>query len=241
VATVAAMRAWVVDNGPCPYLPGRRFRAVVVAERLPEIYRELMDHGFRRSGSVAYLPDCHGCRACVPLRVDVPRFAPRRDQRRCAARNGDLVVRAVARGGEADERTALWGRYQAAVHGSAEGGAADLAEAGGVDGCELEARDASGRLLAVSVVDRFADALSSVYCYWDPAQADRGLGTFMALAEIAHARSEGLRWWYLGYWVDGCGKMAYKRRYGPHELLVEGAWREPLSDPAPPAPPPPPR
>jgi arginine-tRNA-protein transferase len=79
--------------------------------------------------------------------------------------------------------------------------------------------------VAVSIVDLFPDALSSVYCYWDPDLAERGLGTWMALAEIDHARRTGRAWWYLGYWVSGCGKMAYKARYRPQQRLVDGAWR----------------
>jgi arginine-tRNA-protein transferase len=30
---------------------------------------------------------------------------------------------------------------------------------------------------------------------------------------------------YLGYWIHGSGKMAYKAQFGPHELLIGGEWR----------------
>jgi arginine-tRNA-protein transferase len=220
-----AMQAWMADHGPCPYLPGRRFRSVVVEGDLGRAYRELMDIGFRRSGPMAYVPDCGSCRACVPVRVAVDRFVPRRDQRRVAARNRDLAFHEVPRG-TCGERESLWERYQREVHGQEDpglppGGASD----GGVSGAELHARDAAGRLVAVSIVDLFPDAVSSVYCYWDPDLAERGLGTWMALAEIDHARRTGRAWWYLGYWVAGCGKMDYKTRYRPQQRLVDGAWR----------------
>jgi arginyl-tRNA--protein-N-Asp/Glu arginylyltransferase len=219
------MKAWLVDHGPCPYLDGRGFRSVVVEGDLGRSYRALMDAGFRRSGPVAYLPDCPGCSACVSVRVSVADFAPRRDQRRIWARNRDLTTTLEPRGDSA-EREALWGRYQAMVHGQSEPGPPPGREPdGGVEGGELHARDGSGRLVAVSIVDLFPDALSSVYCYWDPDLAERGLGTWMALAEIDHARRTGRAWWYLGYWVSGCGKMAYKARYRPQQRLVDGAWR----------------
>jgi len=30
---------------------------------------------------------------------------------------------------------------------------------------------------------------------------------------------------YLGYWIEGSAKMAYKASFGPNEILREGAWR----------------
>jgi arginine-tRNA-protein transferase len=35
----------------------------------------------------------------------------------------------------------------------------------------------------------------------------------------------GLPYLYLGYWIQGCRKMAYKQAYRPLEVLVEGRWR----------------
>lgn len=184
-----------------------------------------MDLRFRRSGNQVYMPMCEGCSACQPIRVEVAGFQPRADQRRCWARNTDLTVTLVPRGCD-DERTDLYRRYQATVHGkdARQESAAMLVEDGGVSGGELHARDAQGTLVAVSVVDLFDDALSSVYCYYDPAARRRGLGTYMALAEIYHARTNGLTWLYLGFFVAGCAKMEYKKRFGPAELLVDGEW-----------------
>jgi arginyl-tRNA--protein-N-Asp/Glu arginylyltransferase len=217
----------VFDCGPCPYLPDRRFQAFQ-PDALPAgvTYRELMDHGFRRSGAVLYRPMCAGCAACQPIRVAVAGFVPRRDQRRCAQRNADLAVTWAARGMD-DERLPLWQRYEVAVHGRA---LADLdsgdhlAASGTVPGGELHARDAQGRLLAVSVVDVLGDALSSVYCYYEPTERARALGTFMALAELTWARAAGMVWWYPGFYVAGCAKMAYKARFGPAELLTDQGW-----------------
>lgn len=221
------MQGYVIDCGPCPYLPFRRFHAFHPHPNPPPVpYRRLMDHRFRRSGSLVYMPMCPKCDACQPVRVDVPAFRPRRDQRRCAARNRDLTVSWEPRGID-DERQALYARYQRAVHekdGPGDDDAGFLTEDGGVPGGELHARDRDGRLLAVSVCDRFADALSSVYCYYDPDARERALGTFMALAEIGFCRQHGLAWWYIGFLVRGSQKMAYKARFLPQEVLEGGQW-----------------
>jgi arginine-tRNA-protein transferase len=34
----------------------------------------------------------------------------------------------------------------------------------------------------------------------------------------------GLDYLYLGYWIRGCRKMAYKSDYRPLELYVKGKW-----------------
>lgn len=205
--------------------------ALFVPEDGVAAYRGLLDAGFRRSGAAVYAPFCPACRACRALRVPVAGFRPRRDQRRCAVRNRDLSFTLHSRGSD-DERRALYARYQMTVHGGGDAAGADgLLEDGGAPGGELHARDAGGRLLAVSVLDRWDDALSSVYCYWEPEAARRGLGTAMALAELALAARLGLRWWYPGYWIADCPAMAYKARFGPAEILQgdlrdgDLAWR----------------
>ena len=39
------------------------------------------------------------------------------------------------------------------------------------------------------------------------------------------ARRLGLPYLYLGYWVEGSPKMAYKSRYMPQERLLNGEWQ----------------
>jgi arginine-tRNA-protein transferase len=63
-----------------------------------------------------------------------------------------------------------------------------------------------------------------VYSYYDMAQSDRSLGTFMILEHIERTRRMGLPHVYLGYWVDGSRKMAYKARFLPQERLGMQGW-----------------
>jgi arginine-tRNA-protein transferase len=52
----------------------------------------------------------------------------------------------------------------------------------------------------------------------------RSLGTFMILDHFARARAAGLPYVYLGYWVSGSRKMAYKVRFEPQEHLGPKGW-----------------
>jgi arginine-tRNA-protein transferase len=158
------------------------------------LYVGFMDASFRRSGHVVYQPVCRGCRACVSIRVPVGRFQPSKSQRRCWRRNQDLNV-AVAPPLLSDEKFDLYCRYTRDWHGSPEPDTGDGLEAflyqSPLTSLEFCYRDASGRLLAVGICDTASDALSSVYFYFNSADADRGLGTFGAMREIEFARASG--------------------------------------------------
>jgi len=209
---------------PCPYLPGRvaTLEGFFADRADAGVYRALMDHGFRRSGTLFYRPRCNGCDQCRPLRVLVAAFAPSRSQRRCQSRNRDITVHAGAPEFTAEKHD-LYRRYATQKHGAqpekADDGLAEFLYGKVVDSMEFTFRDSWGTLLAVSICDVFADALSSVYCFYDVQARRRGLGTFTALQEIGYARERGLGYYYLGFLVSDCPSMCYKALYRPHELL----------------------
>lgn len=233
------VRLTTLPDRPCPYLPGRvaTSRAFLAGEMGGAVYDAFMDAGFRRSGTLVYQPVCRACRACVPVRVVVDAFAPTRSQRRCATRNADLTVE-VAPPVPTDETFDLYARYQTARHADPvhDDGEEDeptraafesfLYESP-VDTLEFTYRDPAGRVLAVGIADFCPRSLSSVYFYYDPAESARGLGTYGAIREIDWCRTRGVPYYHLGFWVAGCRKLEYKRRFGPNELLrPDGQWGE---------------
>lgn len=225
---------------PCPYLPGRsaRSRAFWAAQMAPAMYEEFMNAGFRRSGNVLYQPVCRGCRACLPIRVPVLRFRPNKSQRRCRRRNADLRI-SSATPVATDEKFELYRRYLRDWHGGTmednRTGFEQFLYQSPVESLESCYRDPEGRLLAVGICDVGPASLSSVYFYFDPVDAIRGLGTFGVLCEIEDALRLRLRHYYLGYWVSECDAMEYKSSFRPNELLDhDQVWREAESDvPAP--------
>jgi leucyl-tRNA---protein transferase len=216
----------------CSYLANRLARSVFVDPSMTldaGRYGTLLDLGFRRSGAYVYRPACGACQECRPVRVPVAEFIPNRAQRRCARRNADLTVRFETE--LSAEHYALYRRYLYARH---PGGGMDpedreafrsfLSSAWGYT--EIFAvRDRAGRLLAGGVVDCVPQGLSAVYTYFEPAEDDRSLGTFMILSEIERARTLRAGYLYLGYWVNGSAKMDYKRNFRPLEILSSAGWR----------------
>lgn len=217
---------------PCPYLPEQTatLQGFAAQQLDPAIYRGLLDHGFRRSGAFFYRPHCSACNQCIPLRVNVEGFMPSRSQRRCWGRNANVTVD-IARPSLTPEKARLYEQYQRQKHSQTEekgmGALADFLYNPVVDSVEFSYRDPGGQLVAVGICDVLADALSSVYCYYDATQTRRGLGTFSALFELNYAKRQRLTYYYLGYLVRGCRAMRYKASYRPYELLDStGRWRE---------------
>jgi len=78
--------------------------------------------------------------------------------------------------------------------------------------------------MAVGILDEEPEALSTVYCYFDPEERTRGLGVFNVLWTLDYARTCGIPYVYLGYYVAGSPSMSYKASFRPHELLDGTRW-----------------
>lgn len=232
---------YVTSPAPCPYLAGRLERKLfthLTRDKPAHMIDNLLRGGFRRSQSIAYVPYCEGCNACVSVRVPVDAFRPGKSLRRTLNRNRDITAVRVDNV-PTSEQYAMFRDYVADRHG--DGGMADMSvldfmmmiEDSSVQSSVTEYRvrpddgltlDTDGELVAAALVDRLSDGLSLVYSFFDTEAGDRSLGTYMVLEHIAHARRLGLPYVYLGYWIDGSPKMAYKARFRPQERLTPNGW-----------------
>ncbi|MCJ8141590.1 arginyltransferase [Ancylobacter sp. A5.8] len=233
---------YLTAPSPCPYLPGREERKVfthLVGERATQLNDVLTHGGFRRSQSIAYRPACEHCRACVSVRICVSDFRETRGFRRVRKANADLIgdMRAAV---PTAEQYSLFRAYLDSRH--SDGGMADMSvldyammvEDSHVRTRLIEYRPrgpdtgitgrGQGALHAVALSDILADGLSMVYSFYEPEDIGRSLGTFMILDHIDKARQLGLPYVYLGYWVEGSEKMAYKARFLPQERLSPPGW-----------------
>jgi arginine-tRNA-protein transferase len=197
---------------------------VVPQPMVPGIYHSLMDLNFRRLGAVFYRPACASCEECRQVRVPVAAFAPSRSQRRCFTRNADLVA-VAAPPSPSEEKRILYKRYLEGRHdGQMDGSPSEFygfLYASTVETLEVSYR-LGDRLVGVGVVDVEPEALSAVYCYFEPDLPERSLGVFNILWLIEECRRRGIPNLYLGYYVRDSRKMNYKAAYRPHEILDPG-------------------
>ena len=237
-------RFFVTAPAPCPYLPGRTERKVFAELKGTDatgMNEALGRIGFRRSQTVVYRPSCDFCQACVSVRVVADRFQPSATQKKLLRRHADLEVHACEPW-STDEQWRLLGRYLAARHPA--GGMAtmngndyaDMIEQSPVDTVVVEYREPSvngrpGRLVGCCLTDKQSDGLSMIYSFFEtddptrPGPGRNGLGNFIIMDHILRAGRAGMDFVYLGYWIEGCDRMAYKRRFKPVEALIAGSWR----------------
>lgn len=222
---------FITPQHPCSYLPRRQAQTLFFDPRqtvTEATYQTLTEHGFRRSGSHLYRPHCAACSACVPTRIPVATFTPRRTQRRTQKANADLTVR-VESAHFSDRYYELYEKYVVGRHSEGDMFPPSPDQFRSFllspwSSTFFLCSYAGDTLVSVAVTDRQPRGLSAIYTFFDPDLDRRGLGVFSILQQVALARELELPYVYLGYWIAECEKMRYKTQYRPVELLVAERW-----------------
>lgn len=218
----------------CSYLPDRQANSLFVdpeLEMTADVYSELIQHGFRRSGGHVYTPYCQKCHDCIPIRLNVQKFVLSRSQKRCNNKN-KLITAHTKESIYDKDHYQMYSDYVTSRH---PGGGMDEPDndkyldfltSDWSNTTFFEFRE-NEHLISVAVTDIVEDGLSAVYTFFEPSPEyqKRSLGVFSILWQIEEARNRGLKWLYLGYWIKNCQKMSYKNNYQPLEYFYNHAWQ----------------
>jgi len=223
-----AVTIYRTSNGPCPYLPhGQWITDVFYADRISgRTYEKLLEQGWRRSGNYFYYNICPGCGQCMPLRVDVRHFCPNRSQKRTIRDNRDITVERIPAVFDTQDY-ALYRNYCLTRYNQ------NLTEddyqrflTQSPLTTEIMRYRSGGSLIAAAWIDLLPDSISSVYCAYDPACAQRSPGTLSILRQIELCRRLEKSWLYLGFYVPASLHMSYKKNFRPGQIFIRKRWHD---------------
>ena len=228
---IQSVKFFLTKHEDCSYLPEQQSSLLVVdptRKISSSEYSRLTQSGFRRSGATIYRPQCKSCEECVPIRIPVEDFFPKRRHKRILRKNSHITVSKVSPFFSV-EHFSLYSKYIESRHSS--GGMApssieqyrDFLLEGRPETSFYEYRE-DEILLAVAVTDSLSDGISAVYNFYDPTLGSRALGIFMILSLLEETMKQSKRFLYIGYWIKECKKMSYKNQFCPSERLIKGKW-----------------
>lgn len=215
----------------CSYLPNRKATTMFLDPKANvslELYNELSQLGFRRSGSHYYRPHCDQCKACIPIRVPVSEFKPSRSQKRILNKNIDLAYQILPPDFHEDHYL-LYEKYINLRHSDGDMYPPSREQyrsflVNGHSSTEFVEFSHNQQLVGIAVIDRLIDGLSAIYTFFDPDFESISPGTFAVLWQIQEAQRSGLPFVYLGYYIRQCQKMTYKTSFKPFHARVNDIW-----------------
>ncbi|MGZ8545832.1 MAG: arginyltransferase [Sulfuricurvum sp.] len=221
-------------NEPCSYISGntQTIRYKIIRECTKAQCEALILRGWRRFGEMYFRPVCSDCTACESLKIDVDNYLFSKSERRILRKNAHVTsfIRTPSMSGEHLE---LFYRYHAYKHKTRSWDPPKIDpknyQASFVNGHEDFGYEVlyfeEDKLIAVDLIDVLDEGISALYCYYDPHYSQLSLGKYTLLKQIALAKQLGLKWIYLGYYVQGCQSLSYKVTYSP-ALELQGRPEE---------------
>lgn len=217
----------------CSYLAEQAERLVFTLPDQPlspDLYQQLMNYNFRRTGQQLYRPYCANCQACQAVRIPAAHFVPSTSQRKLLknAAKKQWHYRVIP-AGDAMQYFDLYQQYISVIHAGGVMDPPDPEHLQSMFQCDwlnilvLE-QYLQQQLVGVMILDQLPDGLSAVYSFYQPA-TELALGKLAILATLEYLATTPSAYLYLGYYIFECQKMAYKADFAPQQRLIAGNWQ----------------
>jgi arginine-tRNA-protein transferase len=218
----------------CTYLPEKRLRFAYAffAQLDKEELESFLSKGWRKFGIYYFKPECGDCRDCIPLRVIANDFIPSKSQRRILRKS----MRVDIKFSNLDYKEEIYDIYKthSEVKFKKETDREDFISSFYNVSCPTIQSEyyLDGILFAIGFLDVSTEALSSIYFAYYPDFEQYSPGTLSILKEIEFAKTLGLKYYYLGYYIQKNKSMAYKNRFFPNEKYCweTGLWIKDINE-----------
>ncbi len=163
----------------------------------------------------------------IPLRLDLEKFTPTKSQRRVWKKIDGLTVRIQPPEFDGSQHALFHQHKQRFTENVPDSLETFLGHQPGVVPCEMvEVALLDGpRLIAASYLDLGQESVSSIYGFFDPAEAHRSPGIATMLLEIEFARARSCRYYYPGYAFREPSHYDYKKQFRGLDFYDwQGGW-----------------
>ena len=221
---------YISDSNKCAYKPDQEERKLftfIKGSKNQDFYNLLISKGFRRSQNILYNQVCENCNKCIPIRIKVNNFQETKNQKRIINK-GKLFERKVVEKATY-EQFYLFKEYLDFKHPDSEmndmifADYYSMVKNTGIDTKIIEYR-LDNVLVSSCITDFLDNALSMVYSFYSPYANKYSLGKYMILDHIKFGKKYDKEIIYLGYWINGCKEMEYKKNFNSSEILINGEW-----------------
>ena len=212
----------------CTYLPEKklRFAYAFLTDLDGKEINFFLSTGWRKFGIYYFKPECGQCRDCIPIRVNVNDFLPSKSQRRTLRKSSPIEVK-FSDLNYNEEIYEIYKNHSEIKFGK-ETDREDFITSFYNPSCPSLQSEyyLDGKLFAVGFLDITSEALSSIYFAYNTDFEDYSPGTLSIIKEIEFAKSLGLKYYYLGYYIKNNNSMSYKNRFFPNEKFnwETGLW-----------------
>lgn len=208
----------------CSYIKGleQTTHYKIIHDCSVEQCEALIERGWRRFGNMFFRPICRTCTACESVKIDAMNYHFSKSARRIMKKCKEFKIH-IQHPTMSKQHLDIFERYHQHMHQkrgweqqpiNARNYYMSFVHGYNDFGYEILYFDGD-KLIAVDLIDILPNGISSIYFYYDPDYASYSLGKYSLYKQIRLAQKKGLEWIYLGYYVEECQSLAYKKEYEP--------------------------